>query len=75
MRRGFYSTVVYYLRMIFIRHYQAIYGLQSFDFSHRWRFLEDPIRFLVKVKPGIQLAVLNPQISREALVSKCLKIF
>ena len=67
----------FYLRMIFIRHYRAVYGLlvfQSFDFSHRLRFLEGPIRFLVKAKLGIPLGVLNPQISREALVSKYLKI-
>ena len=55
--------------MIFIRHYQAIYGLQSFDFSHRLRFLEDPIRFLVEVKSKIRLEVLNSRISREAMVS------
>ena len=74
MVRGFYTSVVYYLRMILIRHYQAIYGLRSSDFSHRLRFLEDPIRFLVKVKREIRLEVLNPQISREALVSIYLKI-
>ena len=62
------------LRMILIRHYQAIYGLRSSDFSHRLRFLEDPIRFLVKVKREIRLEVLNLQISREALVSIYLKI-
>ena len=62
--------------MILIRRYQAIYGLlifQSFDFSHRLRFLEDPIRFLVKVKLEIPQGVLNPRISREALASRYLK--